>query len=572
VKFISNSIDNNIGDNKLSKIDCNFKVKTAALPVLRSVERTSASDFRIGFFADLHSGHANLLKIAALRQSLKLDLFASIGDLTEGGQYPAQLFAMINVLNDLGLAFNVIGNHFFDFEDRAIRSGTMALLEELKSSAKACLTNDPSYRTPGMTLLLTIKRLKEQLIQEAMVRAFGKNIVLDQAIRMANFPLLSLNLEFEPGSTLERQVGQGILPYYIHYIYGRKIAFIGVTTETINHEFGHHKKMGYESTVSVKEEPLEDQVRTTIQELDADNVILASHLGFLQDIEMASSIPEIDLVLGSHTHNITHKQVVHQDGKAIPIIYTGIKGAALGIVDVNFNGDGRMESTPYIIDMDAQPKVRVPSVFNYRPRVVGKLEHPLSLKYKSTQPIPLMNFISDSYREHTGTDIALAIAGDVRAGLPAGEITETDIEEMLPWPSELSIIKSTGQEIINILQFAADVSYYGSGRTLLFHPSGLKYSVNKEGKIENVSILREGSYIPIQPDESYTVTIPEYLAKDGIPGLSFQAIRKNNTTLTNKEIILYQFSRSGVTRVDEKVRIKIDPESDRLYNNPDITY
>lgn len=562
MKLFFNFIDNNIGDIKLSKIDCNYKVRAATLPVLRSVQRTNTPDFRIGFFADLHSGYANLFKVAALRQSLQLDLFASIGDLTEGGQYPAQLFQMIRILNDIGLAFNVIGNHFFDFEDSAIRSGTRALLEELKSAAKACVTNDDSYQNPRMTLVLTMQRLKEQLIQEIIVRTRGKNAILDQAIRMANFPFLSLNLEFEPGSTLGQQVGKGILPYYIHSMHGRRIAFIGVTTESLTHEFSYHQRMGYESTVSVREEPLEDQVRKTIQGLGADHIVLASHLGFPRDVEMASEVPEIDLVLGSHTHSTTHTQVVHRDGKVIPIVHTGLKGAALGIVDVNFKDNGRLGINPHLIDVESQPSVTVPSDFNYHPKIIGRLATPLSLKYKSTRPIPLMNFITNACRKETGADIALNFAGSVRDGLPAGDITESDLEAMLPWPEKIVVLELSGQQITDALQFAADNSYPGSGRVLLLHPSGFNYSITKDGKIKTA----------LDPTRQYSVAISKFMAEGGIKGLTFKTEKKKESSLTDKELLIKTFGQSRVVVVDEKPRINIDPESDRLYNNPDITY
>lgn len=539
-------------------------VNRATLPIYTStrVVAKSSPNLRVVFFGDLHGGFTNLSKIAEIRSRIKADVFASLGDLLEGGQYPAQLFEMVRILNDLGLAFNVIGNHFFDFENAAIRSGTRALFEELKSSAKACVTGDPSYRNPATTMLLTLARIKEQLMQEIVLKTCGKNTILDQAVRMANFPFLSLNLDFEQGSALGRQVGKGILPYYTHHVDGRKIVFIGVVTEAINHEFDYHQRMGYESTVFLKKKPLEEQIQQAMRESQADYVVLASHLGLPCDIEMASRIPRIDLILGSHTHNVTHTQVVHPDGKVTPVVHTGLKGAALGVVDINFITDGSLEITPYLIDVETYAGMNVPNVFNYRSRIVGRLAKPLSLKYKSTRSIPLMNFISDCCRQHTGADIALCFAGSVRDGLPAEDITEANLEAMLPWPEKLVVLEFSGQQIIDALQFAADASHPGSGRVLLLHPSGFNYSVAKDGKIKT----------SLDPTKIYSVAISKFMAEGGIEGLSFKTGRRRESVLTDKELIIKTFGGSKVVEVDEELRIKIDPEAQLLYNNEEITY
>jgi 2',3'-cyclic-nucleotide 2'-phosphodiesterase (5'-nucleotidase family) len=111
---------------------------------------------------------------------------------------------------------------------------------------------------------------------------------------------------------------------------------------------------------------------------------------------------------------------------------------------------------------------------------------------------------------------------------------------------------------------------------LLLHPSGLTYSITKAGKIENVRVLKDGDYAPLNLDEQYRVALPQYLAQEGIAGFPLsqeKAIEYIQTDRTDKEIIMAAFLESETSVVvDETPRISIDPAADLLYNDPEIVY
>ena len=81
------------------------------------------------------------------------------------------------------------------------------------------------------------------------------------------------------------------------------------------------------------------------QYLDCDFVICLSHLGFeyegdaVSDKIIAREVPDIDLIIGGHTHTFLDKpfEVYHTDGRITRIVQAGFGGIRLGRIDYQFN-------------------------------------------------------------------------------------------------------------------------------------------------------------------------------------------------------------------------------------------
>src|SRR5699024_5416155 len=86
---------------------------------------------------------------------------------------------------------------------------------------------------------------------------------------------------------------------------GVKIGMIGLTARfnPYYHLLGWH--------VEEKDSILEQEVRQLREKVDI--IVLLSHLGINEDQQIAESFPEIDVIIGGHTHHLFRTgQIVHE--------------------------------------------------------------------------------------------------------------------------------------------------------------------------------------------------------------------------------------------------------------------
>ena len=57
-------------------------------------------------------------------------------------------------------------------------------------------------------------------------------------------------------------------------------------------------------------------------EMDCDIVLCLSHMGYMEDREVAASLRNVDLIVGGHSHTLLHKKqlVKDADGKDVVIV------------------------------------------------------------------------------------------------------------------------------------------------------------------------------------------------------------------------------------------------------------
>lgn len=144
-------------------------------------------------------------------------------------------------------------------------------------------------------------------------------------------------------------------------------------------------------------------------------------------------------------------------------------------------------------------------------------------------------FITDSYLEFTGADVAFENAGGIRAGLEAGDITYQDVISISPYGNIVITKKLTGKEIIDILNQsiaigkACDDIYtiqkeavkkgedpyqYSwpehNGSYLQF--SGIEIKTNENGQIVSAKI----NGTDVNDNQIYTVAMNNYLGESNV--------------------------------------------------------
>ena len=168
--------------------------------------------------------------------------------------------------------------------------------------------------------------------------------ILADLIRHANFPVLAANLT-DPSGKLKHK------PYTIIEKGGIRIGILGVTSD--------RSKTYPQCAGLVFSEPIET-ARKTVAEMKGkyDFLIALTHIGYASDCQLAIAIPEIDVIVGGHSHTWLDvpTKFVSSKRKYAPweiggtlCVQDGEFGVKLGRLDLNLRSDttGRYRITSY---------------------------------------------------------------------------------------------------------------------------------------------------------------------------------------------------------------------------------
>lgn len=138
---------------------------------------------------------------------------------------------------------------------------------------------------------------------------------LKKLAKIVSFPLLCSNLE--------GKLPEGIKPFIIKEISGLKIAIVGVTS-VVQLKERQYSMLSPEE--SIKKALLE------LKEQEFNFLILLSHMGIDKDKELAGLFPEIDVIIGGHSHIRLDEPL--RMGTTL-IAHSGAYGDYLGSLDVD---------------------------------------------------------------------------------------------------------------------------------------------------------------------------------------------------------------------------------------------
>jgi 5'-nucleotidase / UDP-sugar diphosphatase len=365
--------------------------------------------------------------------------------------------------------------------------------------------------------------------------------------KMAKFEFLGANIKYENGKA-------AFTPYITREIDGKKVAIIGVTTLETPDMSAKVNRPGL-----VWENPLTAQ-RTLVKQLkqDHDYVIALSHMGYYAnevsglpypgDEALARAIPELDLIIGGHTHSEIHTPV--KIGKT-SIVQAKEGGQFLGKIEIDLSG-----STPVITDYKLMPvknvdaDLKVASILDpYLASAQEKLSRKIGFskielkggrEAVNTADSPLGNLLAEAKRESVGADISFVHGRGIRASLPKGDVTLRDVLSVSPFGNTVTTAELNGEEVWKTMEILnrkyvsvpGENTYFSRGLTL---------------EIENKQIKRiflNGQEIPRTSSGSYRVATGNFLT-EMVP--EFEFIRKHpsymNTGKTEVEAIENYFKK-----------------------------
>lgn len=348
----------------------------------------------------------------------------------------------------------------------------------------------------------------------------GVELLLRQ-LSWVNFPFLASNVKIR--STQKYLFPENL----VIQKNGVRFGILGVTTDQLHKLImpTHSKKLIVEDAIEASKQSVKKLVADRV-----DVLIALSHLGISQsglsihrlipndDRKLARNIPEIDLIIGGHSHTFITEGLY--EGKTL-LVQAGYRGDFIGKVDLVWDHEKKqiLSKRAQLVEVNPEegedPEIKklvqpykekydselgVP-VFEAKNTIFGQRNRTHSLE------LPLGNLICDALRSETGTDIAFFNSGGIRSNLPAGIVRRRDVLEAFPFRNLVSTGVLKGRFIVSLLNDGVRAGDF-SGAVL--QVSGLTYEI-RNGKVSEVWV--GGEKIDLERD--YTFSTNSYVSSGG---------------------------------------------------------
>lgn len=250
----------------------------------------------------------------------------------------------------------------------------------------------------------------------------------------------------------------------------------------------------------------------------ADIIILLSHLGIQDDERIAEQFPEIDVILGAHTHHIFH------EGKCVNKALLGAAGKYgmfVGHIELNIDEKKKtiVDRKAWLYDTNELPiepdeKNKVDELYETGVNLLNQevITLPESLDVDLFSESELASHLCESLREWCEADCAFLNVGLLLNGLQAGVITKFDLLNICPHPINPCVVELSGTELKETIVETEDekwphlqVKGFGFRGTVLGKMIYNQISIIETSKGREVFINNE----PLQPGRIYKLAIPD---------------------------------------------------------------
>ena len=363
-----------------------------------------------------------------------------------------------------------------------------------------------------------------------------------------NFPVISANISVADGNPLSGK----LMPYAILDVNGQQVGVIGLTTA----ETPILSSPGEGVTFS---DAYAADVQAVVDELTAQGVnkiVLLTHLGYGVDVDLATQISGVDVIVGGHSHTLLGNaftaaeypypaEATSASGEPVVIVQAGGGNTLyLGRLDVEFDADGLLADwggdtifmsrfitpdpaveavlTELAAPIDALKATAVgeSAVFLIGDRAVCRV-----------QECNLGDLITDAMRAETGAQIAITNGGGIRSNIPVGvdtpadpaldapqTVTLGDVLTVLPFGNLVSTFELTGADVVLALENGVSQAENGAGR--FPQVSGIRFTwdpaAEAGSRIVSVEVLGEdGSFSPIDPAATYSLVSNDFMRRGG---------------------------------------------------------
>lgn len=340
-----------------------------------------------------------------------------------------------------------------------------------------------------------------------------------KALGNVKFPVVNCNVIF--GGTY-KGASKKISPYIIKETGGLKIAIIGVLTKEL------FTLVNVKNLMDIKVSDPVEAVTPIVKKLrpEVDMILILSHMGLKEDLELAELVEDIDLIIGGHSHSMLVSPVVLRTskGKQVVINQAFEKGEYVGEVDMAYSRaskkwrlvEGRLNRMDKNIPKDPQvnkiisgygekiaKEVRIEIAETLTP-LIGDKD---SVRARETN---LGNLIADAMQKHSQADIAVINGGGIRNGIAKGKVTIENCVNVFPFSNTITKLTVKGATLREAFTMIAKARMKGTCGCFLHVSKGVRVKYS-EGNVVELSLNGQ----PINDNNLYTIAMSDFTAAGG---------------------------------------------------------
>jgi 5'-nucleotidase len=376
-------------------------------------------------------------------------------------------------------------------------------------------------------------------------------------IRNATFPVLTSNLTYSDAEPLKSLVK----PYTTIEVGGEKVGIVGATVEGL-------------TTISspgptVTQISLVQSVQKSVDELTSQGVnkiILLSHIGYQEDIDLSKKLRNVDVIIGGHSHSPLGTPAlagwpkpagpyptISKDatGRNVYIVQAWEWGKVLGRLKVDFDDKGfvvrvpEAQAIPVDESVAEDPEIKSMVEAFKKPIAAQTAEVIGETKVDLPRNGAMGYVLADAMLAATtqqGAVVAFTNAGGVRSAIDTGPITFGQAISVAPFSNTLVLVDMTGAELLSALQA-------GFGKAGLLIPSrGFAYG--KDGATLNG--------VAIDPAKTYRCCFNSFVASGGDSQFAVRDAKgmRTDTGIVDIDALVAYLRANKPVTVESAVRIK----------------
>ncbi|KRB51754.1 multifunctional 2',3'-cyclic-nucleotide 2'-phosphodiesterase/5'-nucleotidase/3'-nucleotidase [Rhizobium sp. Root708] len=361
------------------------------------------------------------------------------------------------------------------------------------------------------------------------------------------FPVISANVLAGDGSKL----GDRIKPSLVLDVGGQKIGIVGAVTNDTEEISSPGPKVMIADDVQSITAAVQDLKKQGI-----NKIIALTHVGYPRDLSAIAKIPDVDIVVGGHSHSLLSNtdakaegpyptMVDNPGGYKVPVVQAASYSKYLGDLLVTFDDSGVVKEAkgdPILIDSSFTPDPTLTArivelakpIEELRKKVIGSSEGPIQgdRTVCRVQECSMGNLVTDAMLDRgksQGMTIAIQNGGGLRASIDGGEVTQGEVITVLPFQNTLATFQLTGADIRKALENGLGQIEQGAGR--FPQVSGLKYSYDKSkpagSRLVSVETKEGDAFVPLDDAKTYGVVTNNYMRAGGDGYSIFATAGKN---------------------------------------------
>lgn len=359
--------------------------------------------------------------------------------------------------------------------------------------------------------------------------------VLAGFIDTINFPILLANADVSGEMALKDKL-KGVT---VIEKGGEKIGLIGLTPEDTHELSSPGDNVRFLDAVST--------LKGAVQGLEASGVnkiVVLSHSGYGRDMELATSVAGIDVIVGGHSNTLLSNSndraagpyptwVDGPDGGKTAVVQAYAYGKLLGELNVTWDDAGKVTAAtgePIVMDAsvaeDEATQARIAALAGpldeIRNEVIGATKTPIDGSRDTCRAgeCQMGNLVADAMLARVkdqGIQIAIQNGGGLRASIDEGEVTMGEVLSVLPFQNTLATFQLKGADVISALENGFSEVTEGGGR--FPQVAGLKVSWTRDKpageRIISVEVMKDGGYAQIDPETVYGVVSNNFMRGGG---------------------------------------------------------